>query len=185
MRIVFIDTEFTGEHAFTTLVSVGMVTLCGRELEVNLNDYDEGQVTDWLKENVIRYIDPKSRVNSKVALEKVKNFLNEYREGQQVHLVSAGKLSDVLLLFELWAQDFPDMKYFHCLHCLPDYLNHVGHLDLQTMFFVAGIHYEIDREEFAGMKEGGRRHNALYDAQVVRKCFLKLIEYKCFENIKL
>jgi hypothetical protein len=39
------------------------------------------------------------------------------------------------------------------------------------MFFVAGIHYEIDREEFAGMKEGGRRHNALYDAQVVRKCF--------------
>ena len=43
-KIVFLDTEFTGEHIHTTLVSIGMVTLEGAELYLTLNDYDESQV---------------------------------------------------------------------------------------------------------------------------------------------
>ena len=31
MKIVFLDTEFTGEHRATTLVSLGMVTRDGAE----------------------------------------------------------------------------------------------------------------------------------------------------------
>ena len=53
---IIFDTEFTGEHAFTTLVSIGLVTLDGEELYITLNDYDKDQVTDWLKENVLKYI---------------------------------------------------------------------------------------------------------------------------------
>ena len=42
-KIIFIDTEFTGEHAYTTLVSLGITTLEGDEFYVTLNDYDKNQ----------------------------------------------------------------------------------------------------------------------------------------------
>lgn len=45
LKIVFIDTEYTGEHALTTLVSVDLVTLEGNGLCLALNDYDRDQVT--------------------------------------------------------------------------------------------------------------------------------------------
>ena len=61
-KIVFIDTEFTGEHAYTTLISIGVVTLDGRELYITLNDYDKDQITDWLKENVLADIDPEQLI---------------------------------------------------------------------------------------------------------------------------
>ena len=49
MKIVFLDLEFTGEHAYATPVSFGLVTLDNQELYVTLNDYSKDQVTDWLK----------------------------------------------------------------------------------------------------------------------------------------
>tara|TARA_A100001011_G_C13721134_1_gene599667 strand:+ start:390 stop:572 length:183 start_codon:yes stop_codon:yes gene_type:complete len=48
MKYVFIDAEFTGEHAKTTLVSLGLVSFSGKELYLTLNDFDLDQVTDWL-----------------------------------------------------------------------------------------------------------------------------------------
>ena len=53
LKIVFADTEFTGEHSKTTLVSVGFVTLDNKKLYITLNDFNKGQVTPWLKKNVL------------------------------------------------------------------------------------------------------------------------------------
>jgi hypothetical protein len=39
-KLVFLDTEFTGLHASTTLISVGMDTLEGEEFQLCLNDYN-------------------------------------------------------------------------------------------------------------------------------------------------
>ena len=49
MKIIFADTEFTGEHSKTTLVSAGFVTLDNKKLYITLNDYNKDQVTPWLK----------------------------------------------------------------------------------------------------------------------------------------
>lgn len=50
---VFFDTEFTGLHKDTTLISIGAISEDGRTFYAELNDYDESQVDDWIRENVI------------------------------------------------------------------------------------------------------------------------------------
>ena len=181
MKIVFFDTEFTGEHAFTTLVSIGLVTLEGDELYITLNDYDKSQVTDWLKENVLKDIDEKKSITKKEAYIKISSFLKNYSNGEKITLVSAGKMNDIILLYQLYHQGSPELKYFHFLHGLPDYLNHSNHIDLDTMFYLAGVNIEHQdqsevggREKYANVKLKQEKHNALYDAKIVKECFIKL-----------
>lgn len=50
---VFLDTEFTGLHQNTTLVSIGLVAENGDTFYAELTDYDESQVDSWLQKNVI------------------------------------------------------------------------------------------------------------------------------------
>lgn len=39
-----------------------------------------------------------------------------------------------------------------------------------------GIKSEVSREEYAGMTKGSQKHNALWDAKVIRECYLKAIQ---------
>lgn len=49
---IFMDTEFTGLHKNTKLISIGLISEDGRSFYGELNDY--GEVNDsWLLENVI------------------------------------------------------------------------------------------------------------------------------------
>ena len=45
---IFFDTEFTGLHQGTTLISIGMIAEDGRELYCELNDYDKTQIDNCL-----------------------------------------------------------------------------------------------------------------------------------------
>ena len=50
----FFDTEFTGLHKDTTLISIGITNFEGsRVFYAELTDYDIEQVDDWIRENVI------------------------------------------------------------------------------------------------------------------------------------
>jgi hypothetical protein len=175
-QLVFIDAEYTGEHAHTTLVSLGLVAMDGRELYLTLNDYDRDQVTDWLKANVLSMIDPETTVDSVTAFRLLDGWLKEVAGGGRICLVSAGLGSDLLLLFELYRHSRPDLKYFHALHCLPDFLNHVEHFDLNTLFFAAGEDAASDRDAFLSNAIAGHRHNALHDAHLAKGCFVKLVK---------
>ena len=183
LKIVFIDTEFTGEHAYTTLVSLGLVTLEGDELYMTLNDYDKDQVTEWLVNNVLEDIDHEKSVNLETAYKMLSAFLAEYSDGNPLYVVSCGLLQDYLLMLELFKFSQPGRKYFHALHCLPDYLNHYVAIDLNTLFRTCGIDPAINREKFAGLKDSIKRHNALDDAKVVRACFLKMINEPAVEKL--
>lgn len=175
-HLVFIDAEYTGEHAYTTLVSIGLVTLGGEELYITLSDFDRDQVTDWLEDNVLSMIDKESTVDSAAAFLRLDQWLRGVADGGRICLVSAGLGSDLLLLFELFRHSCPDLKYFHALHCLPEYLNHVEHFDLNTLFFVAGEDPACDRDAFVAKRIPGVRHDALHDAHLARSCFLKLLK---------
>jgi DNA polymerase III epsilon subunit-like protein len=178
MKYVFIDAEFTGEHAKTTLVSLGLVSFSGKELYLTLNDFELDQVTDWLKKNVLSDIDPQSRISSREAYEIMSPWLEILSGGDQVSIVSAGLGADWILMKELYKWSVPEEKYFHGLHHLPKFLNHGNHLDLGSLFSVMGHDPDIDRVGFLGQTEiNGKRHNALYDAHIVRECFIKLLDY--------
>ncbi len=184
MKFAFIDTEFTGEHAKATLVSLGIVGMDGESLSISFNDYDRAQVTPWLRENVLSLIDESRSVSQHEGYQRLSEWFDAYSEGQPVSLVSAGKLLDIMLIFELWHYAFPEREYFHHLHCLPAYLNHAAHFDLPTIFFLAGIDPNINREEFIEYSITGTRHDALYDAMVVRECFKKCVTKANFPNHK-
>lgn len=53
MRLYF-DTEFTGLHQGTTLISLGIISEDGRTFYAEFTDYDKAQVTPWIQENVIQ-----------------------------------------------------------------------------------------------------------------------------------
>ena len=53
---VFFDTEFTGLHQRTTLISVGCVAEDGKQFYAELDDFDVSQLDDRLRENVIDHL---------------------------------------------------------------------------------------------------------------------------------
>jgi hypothetical protein len=56
---------------------------------------------------------------------------------------------------------------------LPKNVNYIP-FDICTLFNIRWIDPDISREEFSGMD--GKKHNALYDAEVIRECYNKLLK---------
>lgn len=50
---VYFDTEFTGLHKNTTLISIGLEDQNSKKLYAEFTDYDESQIDEWLQVNVI------------------------------------------------------------------------------------------------------------------------------------
>lgn len=170
---VFFDTEFTGLHQRTTLISIGCVAEDGREFYGELDDYDMSQVDRWLMDNVIKHlwiqqpevaapagvtyvIDNAGRVAFYLA-----NWLSQF---DQVEMWSDCLAYDWVLFCELFGGAFgiPKNVYY-----IP--------FDLATLFKVKGINPDINREEYAGLS-GDNKHNALWDAQVIKACYDKAMQ---------
>lgn len=156
---IFFDTEFTGLHQGTTLISIGMVAEDGRELYCELNDYDKSQVNDWLKENVIANLYNTNPINKKALVEAIEGFIEPY---ESVEMWSDCLAYDWVLLCEL----FGGAMHMPCkVHYMP--------FDICTLFKAKGIDPDISREEFSGIT--GSKHNALHDARAIKACYEKLI----------
>lgn len=52
---IFFDTEFTGLHKDTTIVSIGMITEDGKQFYAEFTDYDSKQCNDWIQANVLEH----------------------------------------------------------------------------------------------------------------------------------
>ena len=51
LKKIFFDCEFTGLHKNTTLISIGLISDCGKTFYAEFTDYDKGQVDDWIKQS--------------------------------------------------------------------------------------------------------------------------------------
>ena len=69
MRIYF-DTEFTGLHQNTTLISIGCVSDDDKTFYAESTEYNLAQVDDWLQQNVIGHlfgdVDAMSRADPRI-----------------------------------------------------------------------------------------------------------------------
>jgi hypothetical protein len=80
---LFFDTEFTGLHQKTTLISIGIVADTGETFYCELDDYDKSQVDDWIKKNVISKLKHKRpNVLMPTPLPEGKN-VSDYPNGEQ------------------------------------------------------------------------------------------------------
>lgn len=155
-------------------MSLGLTTLHDQNLSISFSDYDNSQVTEWLRNNILSQIQSDASITYKEGFEVVRDWLEGIAQGRRISLVSAGLGSDLLLFFELFKFANEGHKYFHALRDLPNSLNHTEHLDLNTLLMLAGYSPDSPRELWALHGTTGQRHDALYDAQLARDCFVQL-----------
>ena len=63
---------------------------------------------------------------------------------------------------------------------IPEYIYYIPY-DICTFMKLVGVDPDVSREEFALVDDGvvvdsveGRKHNSLFDAKIIKKCFEKL-----------
>lgn len=175
---IFFDTEFTGLHQKTTLISIGLVAEDGRTFYAELDDYHKSRVDTWIQENVIDNLvlptmNPKSLgFNSKTTF--VSGDSETVRES----------LADWLLQFdtiEMWSDC---LAYDWVLFCelfggafqIPKNVYYIP-FDIATLLKVKGVDPDTDREWYAdGEWDVMKKYNALYDARVIKACYERLVD---------
>lgn len=157
---IFMDTEFTGLHQKTTLISIGMVAEDGRELYCELSDYDDSQVDDWIRGNVIANLHKTNPINKNELKAAIEGFIEPY---DSVEIWSDCLAYDWVLFNQIWGHAFN----------LPKKINYIP-FDICTLFKTKGENPDVNREAFAEFKGKAVKHNALHDARIIKACYEKL-----------
>lgn len=177
---VFFDCEFSGLRKDTTLISIGMVADDGRTIYCELTDYDESQIDDWLRENVLAHLtladfdidrdyephasDVRTKGEKHIVAHALVHWFFHFYGNEEVELWGDCLAYDWVLFCDVFgnAFDIPENVYY-----IP--------FDLATLLKLKGIDPDINREEYAGLT-GGNKHNALADALVIKACYEKAVQ---------
>lgn len=183
MTKLFLDTEFTGLHKDTSLISLALISEGDVFFYAEFTDYDRSQLDDWLRENIIANLFVKDDVLFSTAVYVNENAVRRYDSrhvaGNTEHIV--WKLKDWLSQFdevEIWsdclAYDWVLFNHiFKHAFNLPKQINYIP-FDICTLMKVKGVDPDINREDFARIKLEGSKHNALYDAKIIKACYERL-----------
>lgn len=178
---LFFDTEFTGLHQQTTLISIGIVAENSATFYAEFTDYDKSRVDDWLKDNVINQLiynhkDPfvqsvgnsiQMKGNIEGVREELGMWLSQFNQ-TGVEIWSDCLAYDWMLFNNIFGHAFS----------IPDYVYYIP-FDICTVFKMKGIDPDISREEYAGANAGlgdGYKHNALHDAMIIKRCYQNLMK---------
>lgn len=179
MKKFFFDTEFTGLHKNTTLISLGIISDCGKSFYAEFTDYDKSQVDDWIEKNVIKNLwlkNPFSKSNghitfkgeTKDAFSYINMWLAQFdlNENNRAQFWADVPAYDWVLFQSLFGTAF-DMP--SCIHYMP--------MDVATLFQIKALDPDTSRLDFARGKKASNKmtHNALWDAETTKLCYEKLI----------
>lgn len=201
---LFFDTEFTGLHQNTTLISIGLISECGKTFYAELTDYDKYEIDEWLQTNVIDNLlmsEPKDGEDEYYSATRHTDNPtgNNLYRSYSVQLRGDIKVLEVEL--RKWLEQFDEVEIWSdCLSYDWVLFNQIfGHafnipenvyyipFDICTLFKIKDIDPDISREQFAGItnskgqnetSEMLLKHNALFDAKVIKMCYERLIQMK-------
>lgn len=193
---IFFDTEFTGLHQNTTLISIGLVSEDNRTFYAEFNDYDRLQCDDWIKEHVIDNLvmkppKPGEQEYYHAKRDKSNPIGQDIYNGYSVQLRNNKEtIADELAL---WLSQFGDVEmwsdclsydwvlfsqlYGHAFN-IPVNVYYIP-FDICTLFKVKNVDPDINREKFAEVEDVNLKHNSLWDAKVIKMCYEKLMKMKC------
>ena len=177
---IYFDTEFTGLHKDTTLISIGLIAQDGSTFYAEFTDYDESQCDEWIKENVLSNLllgsdeynniaDITARGTKEQIAPLLKLWLSEFRE--DIQLVSDCCHYDMVLFIDLLGEtalDLPDYISPVCYDINIDIANEVCDGNIKTAF---GLSRELILESYGGEEIKGKKHNSLYDAKVIKEIY--------------
>ena len=176
---VFFDTEFTGLHKDTTLISIGCVAEDGSTFYAELTDYDKCQCDGWIQKNVITHLkfngeqsaqnDGKGHMEVCGTKEQVRDHLAAWlSKYEEVQLVSDVCHYDMVLFIDIFGHAFK----------LPKGVNAACHdinQDIAEWFYISETEaFDRSRENIlidAELYFEGDKHNALYDAKVIKAIY--------------
>lgn len=184
MSLLFFDAEFTGLRKDTTLISLGIVSDNGKKFYAEFTDYDESQCDEWIKNNVVKNLclggmgdgvadldeEPSGimvRGDKKYIGKELKKWLSQF---DSIQFVSDVCHYDFVLLIDLLtgsktALDLPDNISAVCHDINSDIARHYGISDKES--------FDKSREEIVSElcvhEIAGRKHNSLYDAEVIKE----------------
>lgn len=176
--LVFFDTEFTGLHARTTLISIGLVAETGESFYAELTDFDVGQVDSWLEENVLNKLVLGEMQNNTVFVDGT----NVRFKGDKKTLKNVlGKWLNQFGPVEIWSDCLSyDWVLFNDIfeHAfkIPKNVCYIP-FDICTLFKIKGVDPDISRENFAECPGATslKKHNSLWDAQTIKMCYDRLV----------
>ena len=163
MNLLFFDTEFTGLRKDTTLISLGIVADNGKKFYAEFTDYDESQCDEWIKKNVI----------DNLHLDGMGDGISDLDEEPSGVLVR-GNQNYVSKELKEWLSplDLPDNISAVCHDINSDIARHYGITDREA--------FDKSREEIVselcGNEIEGTKHNALYDAEVIKEIWEEVNE---------
>ena len=172
---IYFDTEFTGLHKNTSLISIGMITSDGDKFYAEIVDYDRSQLNDWLKENVINNLWSVSKTigeccqynyyhvgTKRQIAEELKKWLSKF---EHVQFVSDVCHYDMVLLIDLFggAFDMPSNISPVCYDINQDIAKFLNISQVEA--------FDVNRECLLGICESKVKHNALYDAEIIRMLY--------------
>jgi hypothetical protein len=173
---IFFDTEFTGLHKNTTLISIGLVAESGQTFYAEFTDYDESQVDEWIQKNVIDNLmglQPIGKPNAPSVLPPNCYCGNKKRIAHEL-TVWLSQFDAVEIWSDCLSYDwvlFNDL-FGHAFN-IPENVYYIP-FDICTLFKIKGIDPDINREEFCGLLDRQKKHNSLWDAKVINACYDKL-----------
>ncbi len=180
MPRIFYDSEFTGLHQASTLISIALVSECERLFYAEFTDYARDQCDEWLRAHVLAQTRWLTAGDSEPFAQRGAQEWYCLGNREAVRREVAAWLAQFDQV-EIWA-DVP--AYDWVLFCqlfggaleLPKNVLYIP-FDLATLFKLKGMDPDTDRESFAALPPGDRgRHYALRDAQVGLACLRRLVE---------
>lgn len=197
---IFFDTEFTGLHKDTTLISIGLIDKYGRTFYGEFSDYDESKCDNWIRENVIKHL----KWSKEGPVEDFVNIYDNYWE-------AFGSKEYIKIVLTEWLSKYNNVELVSdCCHydmvlfidifgdawSIPDVVNPVCHdinqdiakyfdisereaFDLSREKIIEKVnidnqdtanHFDISKSQKIINIEGDK-HNALYDAKVIKEIY--------------
>lgn len=180
---LFFDTEFTGLHANTNLISIGIVDECDNSFYAEFNDYDESQVNSWIRYNVINnLLFNKSNQNillynenttlcvgnKKFISKNLNKWLEKYKN---IQFVSDVPHYDFVLLIDLMSGDALKLNsnISPCCYDVNQLISEYNNICLNKAFDISREQILIDNNIL--LKNSYGKHNSLNDAIIIKEIY--------------
>lgn len=197
MKLYF-DTEFTGLHKNTTLISIGLVAEDNRYFYAEMTDYNRTQVDEWIQENVIsklKFKTPqkgevhhKTGVKNKISPMGISTSWGYSIEMQGNQTMVREELTRWLQQFDTveWVGDCCHFDFVLLLDLLADHVFEIPSHVSPTCYDINQalmVYYDCDSQtafnfsreqlcEYIGANIPTEdKHNALYDAYVIQAIY--------------
>lgn len=185
---LYFDMEFTGLKKDTTIISLGIVDQNGRNIYLEYTDYNEADVDDWIRENVINNTlflkngdkEPKVIVEGKSTTvlgdteynrKVLKDWLSLYSK-EDIQFVSDVCHYDMVLLIDAiygHGLKIPRNVSIDCHNINQDI---AAYKRISVKEAADVVRESIVAREIEGMEI--QKHNSLFDAQVIRLIYNKI-----------